>query len=358
MNDIDSAPDAPLTDKQVRSRSITVERHEPPAPEPAVATLRIQASADSEPEVELHRTEDGWELSVRADQATMIDRAPVRPVRLSRRALDAAAQRSEHLDLPPSIPADRDDLIAAPRVAQARRIAIQLGLDRDEQPTTVFAPDGRGTYYDERYPWRCLVRMTRPSGWSGSGALIGPRHVLTASHCVDWTPGWLRVDVLYTNGSQLAQAHGTLAYHVARVTRANYSQTNRDDDYAVIVLDQRLGDRFGWLGCRTWNTGWDDRVLAWRNLGYPQDFSNTGELATYQRDFALIQKDYDADAGKSLESDTFDNWPGQSGGPVFGFFENGPYAVGTVSGQSSSANFVAGGSRLTELVRRARDENP
>ena len=68
-------------------------------------------------------------------------------------------------------------------------------------PTTIFAPDGRRAYYDTTYPWRCLVRIVTPRGWSGSGVLIGPRHVLTASHSVDWTPGWMTVYVMYSDTS-------------------------------------------------------------------------------------------------------------------------------------------------------------
>lgn len=43
---------------------------------------------------------------------------------------------------------------------------------------------------------------------------------------------------------------------------------------------------------------------------------------------------------------------------VFGSWDDGPYVVGVVSGESSSENFVAGGSALTGLVRRARNEHP
>lgn len=353
--------DPPLSERELRLDSLEIRRHEAAKPETVTAAFDLRADTDSKPEVSVEQSENGrWRVNVSIADAreAVLERAAPKLVHVSRRSLASKIPKMKLGDLAPSIPADRDDVAITPTLPEGLRSVRSFRDDRDVRPTTVFSPDGRWVYYDEHYPWRCLVRMTRPSGWSGSGVLIGPRHVLTASHCVDWTPGWLRVDVLYTNGSALATAHGTLAYYTEQVTAANYSSTNMDDDYSVIVLDQRLGDRFGWFGARTYSDSWDDEVLPWRNIAYPQDFSSTGELATYQRDFALDENDYDSDAGRVLLSDTFDNWPGQSGSPVFGFWSDGPYVVGVTSGESSSNNFVAAGERLTGLVRRARQENP
>jgi len=354
--------DPPLDERRLRTAKLEIRRHEAAAPEQITASFDVTADADAKPDIALEQTADGrWRVnvSIAGTRAALVERSPIEPVRVPSRKLTAGLSRMKPEELAPSIPIDRDDFAVQPRLPKGQRDLRAYRDDREIRPTTVFSPDGRWVYYDEHYPWRCLVRMTRPSGWSGSGVLIGPRHVLTASHCVDWTPGWLRVEVLYTNGRSLATAYGTLAYYVQKVTAANYSSTNLDDDYAVIVLDQRLGDRFGWFGARTYSDSWDDEILPWRNIGYPQDFSWTGELATYQRDFALDETDFDSDAGgRALLSDTFDNWPGQSGGPVFGFWSDGPYVVGVTSGESSSNNFIAGGSRLTGLVRRARQENP
>ncbi|MGA4507252.1 trypsin-like serine peptidase [Propionibacteriaceae bacterium G1746] len=351
----------PLNERELRLDKLAIRHHEPPEPEPIAATFDLATDSGAKPDVSVEQGEDGrWRINVTIDRArsAVIDHAAPELVQVPRRTLRTGLSRMSPDELAPSIPADMDDLAITPELPQGMASLRGLRDDRDVRPTTVFNPDGRWVYYDRNYPWRCLVRMTRPSGWSGSGVLIGPRHVLTASHCVDWTPGWLRVDVLYTNGSSLATAWGTHAYYTQKVTAANYNSKNMDDDYSVIVLNQRLGDRFGWLGARTYSDSWDDDVLPWRNIGYPQDFSWTGELATYQRDFALDQTDYDSDAGKVLLSDTFDNWPGQSGSPVFGFWSDGPYVVGVTSGESSSNNFVAAGSSLTGLVRRARNDHP
>jgi hypothetical protein len=52
------------------------------------------------------------------------------------------------------------------------------------------------------------------------------------------------------------------------------------------------------------------------------------------------------------------NWPGQSGSPIFGFWSDGPYAVGVVSGEGDDYNYISGGSLLASIVWRARNDHP
>jgi hypothetical protein len=54
---------------------------------------------------------------------------------------------------------------------------------------------------------------------------------------------------------------------------------------------------------------------------------------------------------------------GQSGSPMFGFWDDGPYAVAVMSAfgnvwASGFENWCSGGSDLGRVVKQARDENP
>src|SRR5882672_2600806 len=64
------------------------------------------------------------------------------------------------------------------------------------QPLCVTDPDGRMLYDPLTFPWRTMGRVETPVGIS-SGCTIGPRHLLTSAHGIQWLEGgagWLRFD--------------------------------------------------------------------------------------------------------------------------------------------------------------------
>lgn len=230
------------------------------------------------------------------------------------------------------------------------------------EPLFVWQPDDRTTYNDTSYPWGCVCKITTAAGAKGSGVLIGPRHVLTASHCIDWnTSAAEKIEVHRHGAAAAATAFDTIAYAFTHITGPDVGYTEMDEDYAALVLDQRLGDRFGWMGTKTYDSSWDDDNL-WRTIGYPGDIRG-GTVPVYQRDKSLDEDEFDYGSGRAMTTSA-DTMKGQSGSPMFAFWDdNIAYAVAVISSEgevfaSGDENWCAGGSDLGRTVKQARDENP
>ena len=274
---------------------------------------------------------------------------PKRTIRTIKRSTQASA------DVSPSMPSYDTAITAAPRTVPMSAPARVLFHGHEFDPLAIFQPDGRTLYDDRTYPWRCVCQITSGSK-SGSGVLIGPRHVLTASHVIDWnaTSDFVR---LTQGGIQLGSAFSTDAIAFEFISDVTYS--NADDDYAVLVLNARLGDSFGMYGARTYDSDWDNETANWVSVGYAPDLSTSTPV--FQTGFFLDEDDFDLGAGRMLITKTGDFVRGMSGSPVFGFWDGGPYVVGVVSAGASGLgnyNAIAGGSNLTRLVNQARSQFP
>jgi V8-like Glu-specific endopeptidase len=229
----------------------------------------------------------------------------------------------------------------------------------DLNPMTIWQPDDRKPYDDLRYPWVCVCKITDAAGGSGSGVLVGARHVLTASHCVEWSDRAELIEVHRVGTTSQARAFDTHAIAFTRIS-GDPTFSTVDEDYAVLITNERLGDRFGFLGVRTYDSAWDGDDV-WTTIGYPADLFG-GVQPTFQRNKSMDEDEWDLGTGRAMTT-AADQKPGQSGSPMFGTWDDGQYVVAVMSSEgtvfaSGMENWCSGGSDLTRLVDQARTDFP
>ena len=217
-------------------------------------------------------------------------------------------------------------------------------------------PGVQQTYNDPvNFPWRCVCRITNAFGKVGSGVLCGPRHILTASHNVAWSttePELIEVHRAGT-GSQ-ARAFDTFALAYTHIEGNSASSNVLDEDYAVLVTDERLGDRFGWVGTKEYDSDLDGAPI-FATMGYPVN----SVFPVFQVEQWLDEDAWDFGSGRAMTTSA-DLFSGQSGSPMFATWSDRVFATAVMSSDDPPAreNWCAGGADIVRLVRQARSEHP
>ena len=111
-------------------------------------------------------------------------------------------------------------------------------------------------------------------------------------------------------------------------------------DFAVLRLQDRLGDDLGYFGAKPYDDGWNDGNY-WTLVGYPGAIAN-GQEPSFQMGISFHDDDEDSnDHGDAMELETQDGdaSPGDSGGPMFGVWDDGPYIVAVLVGAETEYFF-------------------
>ena len=236
----------------------------------------------------------------------------------------------------------------------------------------VYGADDRQVYFPGPYPWRCIGRIFTWTNWAGgggwtwwgSGALVVP----ATSYRRPRVPVGVRQLAMrfvpsYWNG---APALGAGAQSWTSDFRGwNTNNTVAAHDLAVLRLYDPIGSWLGWMGTKTYDSGWNGGAY-WNLAGYPAAIAG-GERPSNQSGIPVLDDDNDGDA-KELEHHG-DATGGDSGGPFFGFWSDGPYAVGVTSGGEriygtpfgwwdEDNNIEAAGRAMVDLVRWAQTNWP
>ena len=123
-------------------------------------------------------------------------------------------------------------------------------------------PDGRILVDAMEYPWSAIGRVNAGGRGYCTGFLVGPRHVMTAAHCLfDFTEGrWRGANELhFVAGYQRDQflIHSKVASYETSdrfdVTARRVTK-NAIHDWALLTLRDPIGHSAGWLGLMALNS--------------------------------------------------------------------------------------------------------
>ena len=251
----------------------------------------------------------------------------------------------------------------APQILEQIHGEIKDGEDR---PVNVFPPDTRYVFNDTSFPWCTTGRVETPAGVC-TGTMVGKNLMLTASHCIDWqddSVGWIKFTPSYYNGSApFGVAWGTRVLYWNRA-QGGLSDFETAFDYVIVVLDRNIGDLTGYTGYRKYSSSWNNGNY-WQVIGYPASLTGT-QRPTFSGGGSIWNTASFSTSGREgLVMGTFiDITPGNSGGPVWGWWGDEPWprVVGVVSAESSNPGFstsgdneAGGGEALSALISYGRD---
>jgi len=197
---------------------------------------------------------------------------------------------------------------------------------------------------------------------------VGPRHVATARHCfLKWQgqlPATIKFQPNYFDTERRGHANVVTRIHIpvdGEVPGGAGICTDRYD-WAIGILDSRLGDTYGFLTPRALVAS-ELNQPSFYTLGYPSDL-NSAVKRMYRQEGISFINNTDCDAANPVQLTTADAAGGQSGSPMWKLENNVRYHYGVISGGIFEGNgnyrgtYIAGGQAWVNAVAGARSNYP
>jgi V8-like Glu-specific endopeptidase len=200
---------------------------------------------------------------------------------------------------------------------------------------------------------------------TGSGYMVGSKHVLTAGHNVYFAQfgGYARA-ILFSPGlNRDVFPYGTSNVNASRTPRAWITSANKEADVSVLRLQHSLGYRTGWIYLEAWYSS-DTSSRSCRMNGYDGDaFSYYGKPVQMTRSgTANVLQDW-AFRATNRYAANFYAPAGSSGGLLWRVASGGiPVAIGVSTDGNAFGLSRSQGVRmtpaLTDLVRAFKADYP
>lgn len=256
---------------------------------------------------------------------------------------------------------------------EPKELFLPSMLSSDGNPTHNSGSRARSNGIDNRiirqpttnWPWRTIAQF----GEGCSGTMIGPRHLITAAHCINerGTSNWYTVTVRpgrdtaaddptpYGQSTiSLDPPPGVEAWYFTHPQWRNPNTAGGQWDWGMIVIPDRLGDQSGWMGYAAFVGSYLKQHNQY-NRGYPACWVNRPDTpADCQQ--GRLYGDLNTCKLGAFNNPGPDNWNrtinhtcdtsgGHSGSPMYQYYYDGalnryvPVVVGVHYGSRCDKNF-------------------